>query len=314
MLLAHALVVRHLGQGWRWQPGCDDPVYWRILRLFQDKKACVFSIQQIAAMGQAEGIQVGQWFGPNTISQVLKRVAVYDTWSNLCVHVALDGLVVTAEIRQLCHSYTRSAAVEMEGVTQLSDKASGESENEAEWKPLLLLVPLRLGLSEVNEVYFQALKQVFTSPHSVGILGGKPNHAYWFIGHVEDELIYLDPHTTQVHTDLDLEVSEVSDLSYHCAVPASRMSFSKLDPSMALGFFCKTEIEFEQFCEFFTKQDTSISALFEVKTDMENLENLVLVDGCPDSLPYVDSEIQPEGSDSLAGEDLWNNEEDFEFV
>lgn len=53
---------------------------------------------------------------------------------------------------------------------------------------------------------------------------------------VDKELIYLDPHTTQ--NVLDLEDRRTSDVSYHCTTPPSRMSFSKLDPSIALVSVC----------------------------------------------------------------------------
>lgn len=44
----------------------------KILNLFQDKKTSTYSIHQLAQMGVSEGKEVGQWFGPNTVAQVLK--------------------------------------------------------------------------------------------------------------------------------------------------------------------------------------------------------------------------------------------------
>lgn len=46
--------------------------YKKILKLFEDKKTAVYSIHQLAQMGVSEGKDVGQWFGPNTVAQVLK--------------------------------------------------------------------------------------------------------------------------------------------------------------------------------------------------------------------------------------------------
>lgn len=90
--------------GWQWS---TDPSkitqrddYLRLLRLFQDKKSATFSIHQIALMGQSDGKPVGEWFGPNTVAQALKRLVQYDTWSDLRMHVAMDHMLVLSEIRK----------------------------------------------------------------------------------------------------------------------------------------------------------------------------------------------------------------------
>lgn len=37
----------------------------------------------------------------------------------------------------------------------------------------------------------------FQLPQSLGVIGGKPNQALYLIGYVGEEILYLDPHTTQ---------------------------------------------------------------------------------------------------------------------
>ena len=126
MMMAEALVRLHLSRGscatftviaivlnlidgfateWRWSRGKNDPNYYKILRLFMDKRdlKTVYSIHQIgcnfphthsvcyllcgsfgklhvsvsANMGASDGKPIGQWFGPNTIAQALKSVAAF---------------------------------------------------------------------------------------------------------------------------------------------------------------------------------------------------------------------------------------------
>jgi cysteine protease ATG4D len=84
MVMAQALIIKHLGRNWRWrshkslgsglekQDIIEDDLYWTILRQFLDKKSSLYSIHQIAQMGASEGKPVGEWFGPNTIAQTLR--------------------------------------------------------------------------------------------------------------------------------------------------------------------------------------------------------------------------------------------------
>lgn len=51
---------------------CRDPTYLKIVNRFEDSRKSPFSIHQIALMGDSEDKRVGEWFGPNTVAQVLK--------------------------------------------------------------------------------------------------------------------------------------------------------------------------------------------------------------------------------------------------
>lgn len=61
-----------VGRNWEWTPETKDSTYLKILSRFEDRRAAPFSIHQIALTGASEGKEVGQWFGPNTVAQVLK--------------------------------------------------------------------------------------------------------------------------------------------------------------------------------------------------------------------------------------------------
>eukprot|EP00075_Anas_platyrhynchos_P014403 XP_027303656.1 death-inducer obliterator 1-like [Anas platyrhynchos] len=121
------------------------------------------------------------------------------------------------------------------------------------WKALLLIIPLRLGINHINPVYIDAFKECFKMPQSLGALGGKPNNAYYFIGFLGNELIYLDPHTTQSFVDSE-ENGTVDDESFHCQEAPHRMKIMNLDPSVALGFFCKEECDFDNRCSLVQKE------------------------------------------------------------
>ncbi|OXU30109.1 hypothetical protein TSAR_003785 [Trichomalopsis sarcophagae] len=248
MVLGQALISLHLGRDWRWTPETRSSTYLNILRRFEDRRAAPYSIHQIALMGASEGKDVGQWFGPNTIAQVLKKLVVYDDWSSITIHVALDNTLVVNDVVQQCR---------VEGATTAEVDGEKPLKAPSQWKPLLLLIPLRLGLSEINPIYINGLKTSFQFPQSLGLIGGKPSHALYFIGYVgwylqaqSDEVIFLDPHTTQragsVDQKSDDNEAEV-DATYHCKI-ASRIPIIGMDPSVALCFFCATEKDFTSLC------------------------------------------------------------------
>lgn len=244
MVLGVALVRIHLASDWVWSPETRDPTYLKIIQRFEERKQAPYSIHQVALMGASEGKEVGQWFGPNTIAQVLKKLVVYDKWSSLSLHVALDNTVVKEDILKQC-------------LIKNDDYDGGDCSNSDElvsdWMPLLLIVPLRLGLSEINPVYLDGLKSCFHCPQSIGVIGGKPNQALYLIGCVGDEVIYLDPHTTQrsglIENKLTDEQKEM-DCTYHCKY-ASRIPMLAMDPSVAVCFLCRSRTDFDDLCKTF---------------------------------------------------------------
>lgn len=121
------------------------------------------------------------------------------------------------------------------------DGSSGET-----WTPLLLLIPVRLGGGEkLNPLYAGCLKALLACEMSVGVIGGRPKHALYFVGFQEDQLFYLDPHLLQDSLsdfDADFDVS-----TYHCS-SVRKIGLSKVDPCCCLGFLCRTESEFRLWC------------------------------------------------------------------
>lgn len=61
--------------------------------------------------------------------------------------------------------------------------SSEEEELKKNWKNgVLVIVPTRLGLSKVNKEYFNPIKTIIQSNLNVGIIGGKPSQALYFVG------------------------------------------------------------------------------------------------------------------------------------
>ncbi|KAL2094565.1 hypothetical protein ACEWY4_009284 [Coilia grayii] len=321
MILGQALVCRHLGREWRWVPEGEQPAeYHRILHCFLDRKDSCYSIHQMAQMGVGEGKSVGEWYGPNTVAQVLKKLALFDEWNSLAVYVSMDNTVVIEDIKKQCLQADRESRPGRPCTSGESSEQGCSSrppacpfsqphaQSPSRWKPLLLVIPLRMGINSINPVYIQALKECFKMPQSCGVLGGKPNLAYYFIGFIGDELIYLDPHNTQPAVDSE-SGTLVDDLSYHCQRTPHRMKITSLDPSVALGFFCRSEEDFDSWCNLVQQEILK----------KRNLRMFELVEKHPSHwppfVPPTKPEVQTTGAEFIESTDqLFESEEEFEIL
>lgn len=156
-------------------------------------------------------------------------------------------------------------STESNGSTPASASASASIDQE--WDAsLLILIPLRLGLTEFSKTYRVPLAHVLSFSQSVGIIGGSPRHALWFYGANSDgsRVFGLDPHTVQrsprrtrvtpdgsrnkLKPDYEIVFSDEYLRSINCT-NASTMDMTKLDPSLALGFYCRDRKDYESFCE-----------------------------------------------------------------
>lgn len=163
-------------------------------------------------MGVSEGKALGEWFGPNTIAQVLKKLVIYDDWAKMAIHVAMDNILISSDVRAMAR--TKPPSKDLVDISKGSNGQSSENSigkddsEEAFWRPLLIIVPLRLGLTTMNRCYLPAIQEYFKLPQCTGIIGGRPNHAVYFYGIASDKLLYLDPHVCQEAVNIDSDQME----------------------------------------------------------------------------------------------------------
>merc|ERR1712173_518172 len=161
---------------------------------------------------------VGIWYGPNEACHMITKCLEESPLDSITAVLSADGIVYRDQIVAKC-------------------------ETDNGWRSLLLLLPLRLGLQKVNEKYIPALMTCFRMTHSVGFVGGKPQRSLYFVGDQDGKLLYLDPHVVRPAPSLTQDFSKDSE-TFHCH-EVNSMPIAELDPSLALGFHCKTRADFE---------------------------------------------------------------------
>ncbi|KAL3869049.1 hypothetical protein ACJMK2_041792 [Sinanodonta woodiana] len=257
MMLAQALVIHFLGRDWglHEQKKDEETFYRQIIAWFGDSVSdqCPFSIHKMAEVGKNYGKQPGEWYGPSTISYILRDTLMNSckyqpVLSKLCVYVAQDCTVYKQDIYDMCTKRPRTSTVVSSSSDHEMEKDKDNDANEnGDWeRSVIIIIPVRLGGDEFNPVYTPCIKNLMAQDSCLGIIGGKPKHSLYFIGWQEDSLIYLDPHKCQDYVDTLQRDFRIE--SFHCLTPR-KVSLGKMDPSCAVGFYCRNRAEFDKFVE-----------------------------------------------------------------
>jgi cysteine protease ATG4 len=324
MILAQALTKHHLGREWPNKPE-NIGVLRELLRWFGDSPSpnSPYSIHSIARTGLlAFGKKIGDWFEPTTISEALRLLVQQHSPGGLRMYVAKDGIIYKRDVYHLCTVQSadgpaQESCKEEPGNEQSDDEIGHfyhigcspsepapsriESESETQqgdfdtheqsWHPVMILVPVRLGIQCLNPVYIPSLKTFLSFPQSLGIIGGKPHSAFYLVGYQDNQVLYMDPHFVQPTVSVEDHAFPIE--SYHMEIPQA-MAFADIDPSLALGFLCSTQTEFENFCANATAVALEQQCVFSIadqrcvyKSSSTAKDLSLFVDGDPESFVLV---------------------------
>ena len=287
-----------------------------VVGLFTDEADAPFSIQRIAAAGVGQGTPVGRWFGPTPISQVLALLLAQTLEAAPAAPAALAApAVLTApDVPDASQVPGASDALNAPGVPGASAPAASAAGGAADlglsihvamdgslykqqvqavacqpdgsWRPVLVLLPLRLGLDTLNPSYCGCLCALFELRQTVGIIGGAPRRSFYFVGCQGEQLLYLDPHEVQPALGLPLGAAQLR--SCHCLHAPRTIPVSQIDPSLALGFLCTSAQDFDELC-------ASCAEIFRRTLPAFSIG---------DAPPYYRSAGDPEASGNEEEEDL----------
>lgn len=97
----------------------------------------------------------------------------------------------------------------------------------------------------------------------MGLLGGKPNFALYFVGTQDDSLIFLDPHFVQdaVPSPEDLPAYESTYFTQDRS--AKKIKLSGLDPGLGLGFLLRKSSDIKAFEQAFKGPLSKLAALYD---------------------------------------------------
>uniref|UniRef100_A0AAQ5XB81 Cysteine protease n=1 Tax=Amphiprion ocellaris TaxID=80972 RepID=A0AAQ5XB81_AMPOC len=203
---------------------------------FGDSPSAQLGLHRLVRLGLTMGKQAGDWYGPAVVAHILKKAveeAMDPGLAGITAYVSQDCTVYSADVVD-CHRNDQPASA-----SPLPDD-----------RAVIILIPVRLGGEKTNPEYFDFAKGILSLEYCIGIIGGKPKQACYFVGFQDDSLIYMDPHYCQ--SFVDVSTSDFPLQSYHCPSP-KKMPFSKMDPSCTIGFYSRSVQDYERIRQELSK-------------------------------------------------------------
>lgn len=336
MLVAQALLLHRLGRSWRKSMDKvlesqntavlsvvkmlnfqfkttimhNQPLeekYVEILHLFGDSEGSAYSIHNLLQAGKTYGLSPGSWVGPYAMCRTWETLArsKREETGNADVSPAMAIYVVSGD-----EDGERGGAPVL-CIEDIVKHCSGLSKGEVDWTPVVFLVPLVLGLDKINSRYLPLLAATFSFPQSLGILGGRPGASTYIVGVQDDKAFYLDPHEVQPVVDIKMDKLDVDTSSYHCNT-VRHFPLDSIDPSLAIGFYCRDKSDFDDFCirasELVDQSNGAplftITATRSSATSVEYNDRLTSDTGVPE-LDSFDAVAPGESDGSSRPEDEW---------
>ncbi|XP_067846513.1 cysteine protease ATG4C isoform X2 [Heptranchias perlo] len=262
----------------------DEKLHRKIISWLADNPAATFGMHKLIELGENSGKRAGDWYGPAVVAHILRYLEVVvvglllELLQSLCSYSGefqhIDSMAmkdqryifrsgscatwrravedaVEPELRGITVYVAQDCTVYIADVIEKHLQAVGSGiPKSSDRRAVVILIPVRLGGEKVNPEYKEIVKGILSLEFCVGIVGGKPKQSFYFVGFQDDSLIYMDPHYCQ--SSVDVSIKDFPLESYHCPSP-KKMSFGKMDPSCTIGFYSRSEYDFEKIIEEVTK-------------------------------------------------------------
>ncbi|XP_049583028.1 cysteine protease ATG4C isoform X1 [Syngnathus scovelli] len=214
-----------------------------LISCFGDIPSAQLGLHRLVLLGLTLGKQAGDWYGPAAVAHILKKAmdeAKEPALSAITAYVSQDCTVYSADVID-SHKAAKAGTSDALPLPQNPQSASASTLPDA--RAVVILIPVRLGGEKINPEYFNFAKRILSLEYCIGIIGGKPKQACYFVGFQDDSLIYMDPHYCQ--SFVDVSTSDFPLQSYHCPSP-KKMPFTQMDPSCTIGFYSRSVQDYEK--------------------------------------------------------------------
>lgn len=239
MLTVQSMISLNFDRDWRISKATSSELvrFKSIIALILDNPTSALSIHSIVKTGHSMfGKRPSEWFGPTTGARAVCSL--------------FDSMNRSARLGVSILCFDSCELIRSEIISKFSDSPSG----------VIIFLTHKLGLDGFNEErYKSTIQRLFSSPFFQGLSSGEAMvSAYYMYACCDDFLYYLDPHTVQ---PAFVNVDDFPTLLSPQPKPL-KMRWSRLNPSMNMGFAVKDKAELDALCDFLKAVDPD---LFEIR-------------------------------------------------
>lgn len=235
-----------------------------VLELFDDSERnhrhSAFSIQNIAVEGLEAGKLPGDWYGVNTITNVIEVLNVrYSPVPNFSICTFQDSCIIFEKIElaarvkqeedesEIIGQSAMDMSFDME-TTRFNQQQSQAPETWA--NQVLVIINVRLGVDIIEPLYAQSLKRYVQLPQFAGFIGGQPRKAFFFVGFNDKQsakYLFLDPHVVHsyVPTKGEENLAKLTSQTQPSVTDLRVIAGTKLDPGIGLSYIIKDANDYE---------------------------------------------------------------------
>jgi len=195
-----------------------------------------FGIKSICKIGEYYDKTAGKWFSDVNVVNIFKSISEYfELFDDLKI-LNYQNSINIKDVLNNCFEETKK--------TNSNEIFEFDKKNYELKKVGVIFVSCRIGLNTIIKEYYNYIKKIFSSKNCLGIIGGRLNLAYYFIGYNDEknELLYLDPHTTNKVVDI---VDVKHFIKNYIIKEIHSLKIEKLVTAFTVGFIFRNIQEFK---------------------------------------------------------------------
>ena len=206
----------------------DINEYKKIIGYFNDNYNSVFSLHNFTNYYEKMNIIPGNWIGPYSFCKILEyykdELFKHNIFYMNCINGELNLKSIQTNNTNISYVFT---------------------------------FPIRLGISEIGYEYHENILYYTRLKYFNGIIGGNKTASFYFVGSVNNKLIYLDPHYVSKYNLLqNIEEYYTKNVKY--------LDIKNLSPTFSICFYCKNSNEISELINILKSVPDKKNSIIEV--------------------------------------------------